>query len=167
MQGGQWRCSGETRVHIVHRHIAGVQIWVGGIAVFVIHVDVSFAVSLWRISPWCSEKRYQAVKNSSYSEKANTSGFQLDSLWGTLGPGKICKRKKKTNKIISWRLALNPLHISMFPLPLSTVFSEKPRFWRHSHRGVARLKMKARREKTRAAIPSASSAFQERGSGKE
>lgn len=50
---------------------------------------------------------------------------------------------------------------------MSEVVSVRPRLSKYSHRTIARLKMKARREKKRAAIPKFSPAVREQGSDTE
>lgn len=164
MQGSQWRRLGQTRVHVVHRHVAGVQIAVGRIVVCVIHIDVAFTVFLWQTSPWCSEKTYQTVKNSPCSEKTKKqiNLVSVDLLWGTFCFRKTYKtEKQKAKQFDEQRLQTHHAQAS-FP-PFSTVLnglSERPCFCRHSHRGVARLKTKARMEKKRAAFATGPSAVQ-------
>lgn len=72
MQGSQWRRSGQTGIHIVDRHIAGIQIGVGRIVVSIINVDASLTVFLWKSSSWCSEKRDQTVKKLMLSWKTKS-----------------------------------------------------------------------------------------------
>lgn len=102
---------------------------------------------------------YQTVKNSSWFWKnKQTNLFSVDLLWGTFCFRETYKREKDSKKHLLNNGFTATTHTSLFHLPFSTVLSA---LWRYIHRGVARLRMKARREKKRAAFPTAPSAVHE------